>query len=66
MKKIFVTKQGFHHDCMTSAKFIGITNERKKIVIENCHLIAPPIGLGLPTPCLFGNMVIRDDIYYYK
>ena len=66
MKIILAKKICFQQDGATSAMFIGVTDDNKKIVIENCHLMAPPIGIGLPTPCLFGNLISFSDIYYYK
>ena len=67
MKTIIARKISFKQDGLTSAVFIGIDEKTKeKIVIENCHLIAPPFGLNMPTPCLFGKLISRRDIYYYR
>ncbi len=67
MKIIIARKISFKQDGLTSAVFIGIDEKtREKIVIENCHLIAPPFGLNMPTPCLFGNLISQRDIYYYQ
>lgn len=67
MKIIVARKISFKQDGLTSASFIGVDeNTKEKVVIENCHLIDPPFGLNMRTPCLFGNLISRRDIYYYR
>lgn len=67
MKIIIARKFSFKQDGLTSATFIGEdANTKEKIVIENCHLIAPPFGLNMRTPCLFGNLISRREMYYYQ
>lgn len=51
-------------DTPSTVKVVGYHNG-KKVVVNNCHLGIPPF-YDMRSPCLFGNLVSVDNIYYYR
>ena len=54
----------FKQDTSSTVKVIGYHNG-EKVLVNNCHLAISPFD-DMKSPCLFGNLVSVDNIYYYR